>query len=369
MCLSNNRYPRPAINFTGTILLGMEVEVDGQIEHVLGYYNKVSGTGKGNQSKSADEMLMDAERAITPAPGKPTRRGSRPMSLTAPRRRTPSQESADDFDWNTPDKPGKPATIAVGNAMLIAVPAKPGTLTGKSLIPVSDFPNFMQDYARAVGPRTVQSDSMRRGRGGLLGAKSIEVVKGFDKGTYDVVIAGSAKVIAGAIEQVDADKRPVINEELYAKLDKLYPKWTFVLFCFSEATAEKAGCALMRYQPMEKHRHLLYLPGLDGHNGDIETGDVALDHTLVVGSCKMSKSAPFAREVEFTDWKFRSTLPFMCDRVIGKVVPKGTMVPQGDFLFKLDEVRAGTVRARRMLPPGWSKVYGKSDAKPFYIEN
>ena len=87
------------------------------------------------------------------------------MSLTAPRRRTPPAQS-NDFDWDTPAKPGAPATIAVGNAMLIAVPAEPGTLTAKNLVAVSDFPNFMQDYAKAVGPRTIHSDSMRRGRGG-----------------------------------------------------------------------------------------------------------------------------------------------------------------------------------------------------------
>lgn len=365
MCLSNNRYPRPAIRFSGTVLLGAEVDIDGKIEHVIGYYNKVSGSGK---SASATEGLLSADAAPA-APNRPTRRGSRPMSLTAPRRRTPPPaSSSSDFDWDTPAKPGAPATIAVGNAMLIAVPAEPGTLTAKNLVAVSDFPNFMQDYAKAVGPRAIHSDSMRRGRGGLLGAKSVEIVKGFDKGTYDVLIAGSAKLIAGAIGAVDEDKRPVINEELYAKLDKLYPKWTFVLFCFSEATAEKAGCALVRYTPMAKFAHMLYLPGLDGHNGDIETGDVELDHTLVVGSVKMSSTAPYAREVNFTDAKFATSLPFMPQRVIGKVVPNGTKVPQGDFLFKLDELRAGTFRARRVLPPGWTKVYGKSDAKPFYIE-
>ncbi|MBK8225063.1 MAG: hypothetical protein IPK73_28980 [Candidatus Obscuribacter sp.] len=367
MCLSNNRYPQTAIKFTDTILLGLEVEVDGKVEHVIGYYNKVAG-----KNGAAADGLLSSSPAVAvddEAPqllsGKPVRRGSRPMSLTAPRTRR-GNSGGDDFDWNTPDQPGKPATIAVGNAMLIAVPATPGTVTGKSLIPVSDYPNFMQDYARAVGPRTLSRGGLRRG--GLLGgAKSVEVVKGFDKGTYDVVIAGSAKAIAGAIEQVDAAKRPIINEELYAKLDKLYPKWTFVLFCFAEESAAKAGCAMLRYQPMDKFAHFLYLPGLDGHNGDVETGDVELNHTLVVGSCKMSASAA-ARDVDFRDAKFKTDLPFMVSRVIGKIIPAGTKVPQGDFLFKLDELRAGTFRARRVLPPGWTKVYGKSDAKPFYIE-
>lgn len=354
MCLSNNRYKTPSVSFSGTILLGCEVQVAGQTEHLVGYFNRVQSSVQNPASD--DDLLRSATRRGIP-------------SLTAPRRgsrRSPA--TSDDFGWDTPAQPGKPATIAVGNAMLFALPASPGTVSAANLIAVSDYPSFMQDYARAVSPQ-VLSDGMRRGgmRGTLGGAKSVEVVKNFDKGTYDVVIAGSAKAIATAIDQIDPAKRPIVNSELYAQLDKLYPKWTFVLFCFAEESASKAGCAMVRYKPMKKYEHLLYLPGLDGHNGAVETGQVALDHTLVVGSFAMSKSAS-AREVQFRDVKFTQDLPFMPTRVIGKVIPAGTMAPQGDFLFKLDELRAGIFRARRALPPGWAKVFGKDESKPFYIE-
>jgi hypothetical protein len=258
MCLSNNRYKTPSVSFSGTILLGCEVQVEGKTEHLVGYFNRVQSSA---QNPGASDQLLRSAVAGIP-------------SLTAPRRGTRRRSGgSDDFGWETPAKPGKPATIAVGNAMLFALPASPGTVTAANLIAVSDYPSFMQDYARAVSP-PVFSDSMRRGgmRGSLGGAKSVEVVKNFDKGTYDVVIAGSAKAIATALDQIDPAKRPIVNSELYAQLDKLYPKWTFVLFCFAEESASKAGCAMVRYKPMKKFEHLLYLPGLDGHNGAVETG-------------------------------------------------------------------------------------------------
>jgi len=351
MCLSNNRYQTTRVTFSDTILLGAEVEVDGKIEHLLGYYNKVATSGGTTQQQQ--NHLLSASPALTA----PTRRGSR-------------QAPSSDFDWSTPPgKSAKPSPVAVmGNAMLIAVPASPGTLTAANLIPVSDYPSFMQDYAKAVGPRTLPRGPLRRG--GMLGGKSrgVEVVKGFDKGTYDVLIAGSAKAIAGALDQVDQAKRPTINQELYAQLDKLYPRWTFVLFCFAEEAAARAGCALIRYKPMQKFSHLLYLPGLDGHNGQIETGKVELNHTLVAASCKMSTTAA-TRAVDFSDFKLQEDLPFMPDKVLGKVVPAGTLAPQGDFLLQLKELRAGVFRARRALPPGWKSVFGESQEAPYYIQN
>jgi hypothetical protein len=200
---------------------------------------------------------------------------------------------------------------------------------------------------------------------GLLGAI---VVKGFDGGTYDVVIAPSARSIATVIGQVDEAKRPQLNNELYGQLDLLYPGFTFVLFCFSEDDKAKSGCAVVKYQPRTGLEHLLYLPGLDGHNGKVETGEVELNNTLVVGSYRMDANA-FPREVSFTDPGLKQAHPYFLDRVIGKIIPKGTMAPQGDFLFKLDDVRKGIFRAKRQLPPGWSNVFGNVGvtAKPHFI--
>jgi len=216
MCLSNNSYRAPRVSFDDTILLGLEVKdpTTGLVEHVVGYYNKVS-----------------ARAAETSAP---------------------ATTGGEDFGWDVkPAKKAKtPAATKVGNAMLIAVPAEPGTVNAKSLVAVGKFPAFMEDYKRAVAPRPRMRRGGLRSRSAdsMLGAKAI-VVKGFDGGTYDVVISPSAGQIASVIKKVAKAKRPQLNAELYAELDTLYPGFTFVLFCFSEEDTAKSGCAVVKYQP------------------------------------------------------------------------------------------------------------------------
>ncbi|MBS1992988.1 MAG: hypothetical protein JSS83_20865 [Cyanobacteria bacterium SZAS LIN-3] len=339
MCLSNNSYPSVRVSFDDTILLGLEVKdpTSGLVEHVVGYYNKVSAR-KAAAANANPDFGWDVKPAGAAAEG--------------------------DFGWDVPAP-----VMKVGNAMLIAVPAEPGTVSAKSLVAVGKYPAFMEDYKKAVVPRRpVMRGSRSFGSDALLGAKAI-VVKGFDGGTYDVVIASSAGQISSVIAQVDEAKRPQLNAELYKQLDLLYPGFTFVLFCFSEEDTAKSGCAVVKYQPRKGTEHLLYLPGLDGHNGQVETGEVELNHTLVVGSYRMGETVD-ASDVAFSDAGLRQEYPFFLDRVVGKVIPKGTMAPQGDFLFSLDEVRKGVFRAKRQLPPNWSKVFGTKGvpATPYFIK-
>lgn len=356
MCISNNAYPAPRVDFRDTILYGAVVRnPQGQEEHILAYYNKVAAIA-GTSADTNGAFGWD----VAPA------------------------GSDDIFGWDV-----APPAKKVGNAMLFAVPAVQGSLTATSLIPVRDFPHFMQDYKRAVARR----ERMTRSKGilfGTLGADSAAptVVKGFDGGTYDVVIApGGALQIAQVLGQVDEDKRPQLNEKLYNELNIAYPGFTFVLFCFSEADAEQAGCAMIRYTPMLPH--LLYLPGLDGHNGFIERGQVELNHTLVLGSYR--RKAGTGNEVHFTDrplqgnalytpsrglpadvsmaksLELTAQLPtrpyYVLDNVIGRVINEGTQAPQGDFWALVTDVEAGTFRVRRQVPPGWSKLPG-SPADP-----
>lgn len=355
MCISNNAYERERVSFDDTILYAAVVRnpANGQVEHVLGYYNKVSAQAAAAAANRSD-FGWDYQG-----------------------------EQGNDFGWEL-----KPAPQKVGNAMLFAVPAKPGTLTAESLIPVSDFPRFMEDYKEAVAPK---AKSMSRGAvsfGTLGGDSDAFVVKGFDNGTYDVVVApGGASQIAQVIAQVDEDKRPQLNEKLYAELGVLYPNFTFVLFCFAEKDAEQAGCALIRYTP--QFEHLLYMPGLDGHNGFVERGKVALKHTLVLGHYQMKQGV--GEYVDFSDDELadkvdaysndtgdmRRIAPrpkrpyYIVSRVIGRVLPEGAEVPQGDFLASVDEVRAGIFRVRRQVPMGWKDLSDKAPdpagGKKFYI--
>jgi len=337
MCLSMNRYEQPRVTFTDTILLGLEVRNgDGPIEHVIGYFNKV---GNGSRSTPVDADLMP--RGV-------------PLGRAAASER-------DYFGWEI--------TPPQGNAMLIAVPAKPGTLTPECLVPVGKHPNFMKDYKKAIAPRPKSLTRAAFLGAPMGGASDAIVVKDFDGGTYDVVIANNARSIAQVIGQVDEGKRPLLNEELYAELDIVYPGFSFLLFCFAEKDADQAGCALVKYQPtpLILEKRLLFLPGLDGHNGRIERGAVKLNHTLIVGSYQASGTGS---QVEFTDRELVMHRPyFLLDRVVGKIIPADMSAPQGDFLFLMDDVRKGTFCAKRELPPGWSKLPGAParSQEPFYI--
>jgi hypothetical protein len=270
MCLSNNHYPLPVVDFNDTILLGLEVRNShGEVEHICGYYNTVTTNNKVPDHK---DFGWDVE--------------------------TPAEEG--DFGWRI----AAPA-LKKGNAMLIAIPAEPGTVSEQSLIAVSSFAHFMQDYKRAIVPPPPMRRSRSMSLGMTKGPDAPIVVKGFDNGTYDVIIATSARTIKNALARVDADKRPELNDTLYGQLDIVYPGFTFVLFCFSEADAAQAGCALVRYKPMRQSAHMLFLPGLDGHNGEIERGNVTLKHTLIVGSFRMAEGV--GNRVAFSDETIRAT--------------------------------------------------------------
>lgn len=382
MCLSNNRYPQVAVTFSNTILLAAEVEVDGVYRHLCGYYNKVDvhkgsaplaqpGTLPIRALGSRIDLFDETPQLIASAPGT----GSASASTTSD-----AIATSPDFGYDVPKpsakpaakksgkviRPKKPVTLTLGNAMLIAIPAKPGTVHGDNLIPVGKYPSFMTDYAKALVPQRPATRGGPRSRGGPIAG--VEIVSNFDNGTYDVVIADSAKKIVNAIAAVAEAKRPQLNAALYAQLDKLYPKWTFLLFCFSEATAAQAGCALVSYEPMPAFEHMLYLPGLDGHNGEIEQGQVYLNHTIVLGSYRM-KAEAYPKRVAFSEPAIATDLPFLPRLVIGKIIPNGTRAPQGDFLFSTADVVEGKFKALRAKPPGWAKVFGKQTDLPFYIVN
>ncbi len=196
------------------------------------------------------------------------------------------------------------------------------------------------------------------------------VVSGYDAGLYDVVIASNAAAIAQALTsgKVSPSKTPVLNQVMYDQLDKLYPGFSFLLFCFDPKDSGKVGGVMVQYTPMVGSEEIIFLPGLDGHNGSIETGMVALDHTIIVGSYRMEDgngSVPW-----FTDKGAAENLPQLNCEVIGMSIAAGTMVPQGDFVVSIEEVCQGTVSIKREKPPAWDAVFGAVDPQeqPFYIK-
>ncbi|HND69477.1 MAG TPA: hypothetical protein PL112_21905 [Candidatus Obscuribacter sp.] len=324
MCLSNNHYDGARIGFAKSVLVGLEISeiVDGE---------------------RTDRRLLAYSNQITSHIG------------------ADAKNPNDDFGW------GIPAPITkLGNALLIAVPAAPGSILETDLIPMSRYPWMVKDMVATVTePATL---SLSPTRSWLLPQKAL-VVSDFDAGLYDVVIASSASAIAGTLRagRVNPTKMPEIRQELYEQLDLLYPGFQFVLFCFNEKDVGKTGTVMFRYTPMKGSEHLLYLPGLDGHNGEVEQGLVKLDHTIIAGSYRMNDEA--GEKVDYSDRDVEKELPWLKDcRIIGTCLPQGIEAPQGDFLMLLNEVREGTLRIKRQLPPGWANVFGEvPDQAPHFI--
>ena len=245
------------------------------------------------------------------------------------------------------------------------MPAAPGSLVPSSLIPLAAYRHIFRDFADAIRigvALSVPSGSVSDG--------NAVVVSGYDAGLYDVVIASNAAAIAQALTsgKVSANKTPVLNSVMYDQLDKLYPGFTFLLFCFDPKDSGKVGGVMVQYTPMEGSEDIIFLPGLDGHKGSIDSGMVALDHTIIVGSYRMEDgngSVPW-----FTDPGVAENLPQLNCEVIGVSITAGTMAPQGDFVASIDEVCQGNVSFKREKPPGWAAAFGDVDPQeqPFYIK-
>lgn len=317
MCLSNNL--DESASFTSTILYGAEWWTpNGWLEHVCGYYNNV---------QSEEEPVISA--------GAWRDAGRSPWDFT-------------------------PAGHA--NAMLLAIPAMPGTLSEASLVPMSKFSHIMEDYATAVKP------PVNRAQNDTWSSANLElapvVIKGFDEGVYDVVIAHSARSIADVLPQVDKAKRPEPNPELYRQLDAIYPGFTFLLFCFTASSMQSAGCAMVSYRPFPQYEHMLFLPALDGHLGRISQQEVSVDHTVVLASQWMNANAPEVKRVVFTD-DGTDGVPFFFDKVIGRTMKR--YVPQGDFIFNIQDLRAGQLRTYRQTPPAWKSLFRETVQYPWLV--
>jgi hypothetical protein len=98
-----------------------------------------------------------------------------------------------------------------------------------------------------------------------------------------------------------------------------------------------------------------------GHSGDVETGNVEVDHTLIVGSENFQSHAEPV-DGQRNLWTRQNT--YLPERVIGTKVSRS--MPQGDFIFNATEVDNGVFNCLRDLPPGWEQVFGPGLLRPPY---
>jgi hypothetical protein len=179
----------------------------------------------------------------------------------------------------------------------------------------------------------------------------------FDSGIYTVVLADDVSKIPGVLNKVPENKRPALNPEFFNAYDKWYKGWTFALCCFDNRDAKNSAPMVWWYEP--KYPDLMFFPALDAHTGkppDLNAS-VLVDHCLVVASDKAERfQDPFHmlcspwREFAYNRDRRSDTNDFMPDRVMGRLY--NGMMPQGDFVFRVNDVRHGIFEPLRVLPPG-----------------
>jgi len=244
---------------------------------------------------------------------------------------------------------GTPTDRGLGNAMLLPIPAVPGTMSQLNCIPTKWCPRILQDYSLALIPPLPASAYM------LLSSATPpkpERVQMFESGIYTVVLAENAEAIPAALSRVPERKRPTMNPALFEAYSAWYPNWTFALCCFNVFHAAHATPMLWWYEPMNPN--VLFAPGVDCHTGDVPdlTAEVVVDHTIIAGSYLLKGG----KRVRFRDWFGSGASPYLCPRVIGgrtQRAPDGYVctLPNGDFTIPVEDTRAGRFKYERVKPP------------------
>ncbi|MEY4723475.1 MAG: hypothetical protein RLZZ324_988 [Candidatus Parcubacteria bacterium] len=306
----------PAV-LSSTIVYAAEVERQGKRVHVLGYQN------------TAQNLPSRAESTLHELLGV--------LSQTGYDARKRSQKDADGFD-----------PFARGNAMILPIPALPGTLTPENLVSTERCGHVLDDMAEAIRPRT------RATLGGpLIGSYSNHSkVVVFEHDIYTVVLADDARDVTAALASVPEEKRPQLNAEVFNAYAEWYPRWPILVFCFNNAEAARSKPVLCWYEPVKMFAQSLFIPGLDSHSGAVPPVHHAVqrDHTIVVSAAGMTGGA----EVLYRD-ESGITGPvrdLLAPRVYGeRLDERGN---NGDWRVELAKLRKGTLDIRESLPPGYA---------------
>ena len=136
-----------------------------------------------------------------------------------------------------------------------------------------------------------------------LDERSVQV---FDSGSYTVVLAPRATMIPLALQQVPANKRPTITDELLHGYSVLYPNFQVALCCWEGQL--KSEPLLWWYEPRGER---LFVPTMDAHDGGAPRPEkVQMDHSILWGHPKGEYSMYFDDSIPRT---IRELLPTSVD--------------------------------------------------------
>ena len=220
-----------------------------------------------------------------------------------------------------------------GNAMLLHFPSR--GMSRHNVIETKAFPNCLKDQVEAVRPQ-----SRAKANFDLFGAVAAGPVEIFDSGIYTVVLAQNPEDIPRVLHRVPAEKRPNLNEQLFAWYGARFPNWSFALCCFNNSDAVDADPMLWWYDP-NLHREQFMLPSIDCHTGAVPDLDraVEVDHWVILGD--RERRSPYMQEVKYSEARAMSKLAraLLPKWVIGRKFV-GTL-PNTDFIFPVDALNTG----------------------------
>lgn len=282
-------------------------------------------------------------------------------------------------------QPQKNSHENTGNAMILPFPAVPRSMSKANVLDTKNCPDILKDIAKALMPPPMKAQSYGRSAFMMPQSAAVEVFEA--AGIYTVVLAQDARLIPDALNQVPIEKRPKLNPKLFEAYAKWYPDWTFALCCFNNKEAKDALPMLWWYEPMNPEK--LFMPALDCHTGNIPTlnTSVLVDHSLAVGSIFVEDNSQVKRiagncpkcsnpnpdennfclfcgnvlpnaeinlQANYQRVSYKNSIsnelkPYLLPKVIGGIYSK--IMPNGDFVCQIDEVRKGIWNPVRTLPP------------------
>lgn len=332
----------PAI-FSKTITGTWEVLVDGVVNHVIWYQNRVGAAQlqvsaqasavfevctsslMSNPQQTADQVFLLQTNDIAPnlaiVEANRRRQGATPRTLSAIM---------------------QPQGPSAGNCLIIPLQ---GSWESIHLLNTADTPSLLSDIERDLGRPMVAGSMEITGSWGAPAASSKRMVfLKFD--IYDIVIAECASDIGKVIEQVDPAKRPQVNSEVFDAFEKWYQSPVAVC-CFNSNEQGEAKPIAFAFQPSNPEKLSVYT--LDAHDGKAPDPKAAvqLDHSVFVGSFLTPKE--YTSRVNYSDVIPDHLAPYLLHNVMGTQLQD--YMANGDIVFDVAKVRQGYFQGKRELPP------------------
>ena len=331
-------------DFSNTITGTWEVMVDGQLQHVLWYQNKVGG----NSISQIAHMIIDSALSQIDE-GVKFDESFFPKNVKHQMEFGWLKESdyvnAINFRLKSLGRYDevKALPLSADHANCLVIPLR-GTWESIRLLNTTSTPSLLRNIHDAVKkPVEAVPIAETAGRYGG-GGHGIYFLK-FD--IYDIIVAQNAQDLPSALSQITEGKRPKINDDVFDALQDWY-QCPIAVCCFNTLQTGESSPLAFTFQPLDPGNLLVYT--LDAHDGKPPNvgRTVHLDHTIFVGSYLTDKEK--CATIKFSDKNMAADLrPYVLDHAMGMTV--SDYMQNGDFIFDTEAVRRGQFEGLRMAPP------------------